>query len=99
MVLGRIGQAVDSEPCSLRAGSCLKPRGKCRQNRGTLALDEAASRAWIWLGERTIVEASLPLTGLEKLGMVREMRSARLFTTYERDVQLGRMDQEHGLAV
>ncbi len=51
MALGRIGQAVDGEPRSPRARSCLKPRGKCRQSRGTLILDEAASRAWIWLGD------------------------------------------------
>jgi len=38
---------------------------------------------------RTIVEASLLVTGPETLGMVREKRSARCFTAYKRDVQVG----------
>lgn len=51
-------------------------------------LDEAASRAWIWLGERTIIEASLPLTGLEMLGMVRDSRLIRFFICWERNLSI-----------
>ena len=59
-----------------------------------LTLDEAASRAWIWLGDEPSSEASLGATRLETLGMVWEMRSASILNGWMQDVP-----NWHGLKV